>query len=78
MMTRVHERVAVVPADFGATQEGLDLILRLHDTKEDIPNNVEVIDVTQAVDRVVEKYQNACEIKTLKDLLRLLDGMGST
>jgi len=50
----------------------------LHDTKEDIPNNVEVIDATQAVDRVVEKYQNACEIKTLKDLIRLLDGMGST
>ena len=55
MMTRVHERAAVVPTDFGATQEGLDLILRLHDTKEDIPNNVEVIDATQAVDRVVGK-----------------------
>jgi len=55
MMMRVHERVAVDPTDFGATQEERNLILRLHDTKEDIPNNGEVIDATQAVDRVVGK-----------------------
>ncbi len=44
MMKRIDERVAVDPTDFGATQEERDLILRLHETKQDIPKIGNVID----------------------------------
>jgi adenylate kinase family enzyme len=55
MMKRIDERVAVDPTDFGATQEELDLILRLHETKKDIPGIGNVIDATQPLGKVVDE-----------------------
>lgn len=63
MMMRIHGRVVVDPMDFGATQEERDLILRLYDSKEDIPNIGVVIDATQSVDKVVEDILESIRIQ---------------
>ena len=55
MIKRIEERVAVDPSDFGATQEERDLILRLHQTKQDIPESGILIDASQSLEKVVEE-----------------------
>jgi predicted ATPase len=55
MMSRIDERVAVDPTDFGGTQEERDLILRLHETKQDIPQAGHVIDATRSLGEVVDE-----------------------
>lgn len=55
MMKRIDERVAVDPTDFGATQEERDLILRLYETKQDIPKIGNIIDATQPLGKVVDE-----------------------
>jgi predicted ATPase len=55
MMKRIDERVAVDPTDFGATQEERDLVLRLYETKQDIPKIGNVIDATQPRGKVVDE-----------------------
>lgn len=63
MMKRIDERVAVDPTDFGATQEERDLILRLHETKQDIPKLGNVIDATQSLGQVVDEILGNIRIK---------------
>ncbi len=63
MMKRIYERVAVDPTDFGATQEERDLILRLHETKKDVPKIGKVIDATQPLDRVVDEILSNIKTK---------------
>lgn len=55
MMKRIDERVTVDPTDFGGTQEERDLILRLHETKQDIPKIGRVIDATRPLAEVVNE-----------------------
>lgn len=55
MINRIHQRVAVDPTDFGGTQEELDLIIHLHETKQDIPKDGNVIDATQTLKNVVDE-----------------------
>jgi gluconate kinase len=54
MMNRIDERIALDPTDFGGTEEERELILELHATKQDIPNDGIVIDATQPLESVVE------------------------
>ena len=55
MNRRIDERVALDPTDFGGKPEERELAVRLHQTKEDIPNSGIVIDATAPLDRVVDE-----------------------
>lgn len=51
---RLDERVALDPSDWGATPAERELIVRLHQTKQDIPGGV-TIDATRPLERVVDE-----------------------
>jgi hypothetical protein len=53
MKRRIDERVALDPTDFGGKPEELELAVRLHQTKEDIPKNGIIIDATAPLASVV-------------------------
>jgi len=55
MKRRIAERVAVDPTDFGGKPEELELAVRLHQTKEDIPKNGTTIDPTAPLALVVDE-----------------------
>lgn len=55
MKQRIAERVARDPTDFGGTPEELELAVRLHATKQDIPRDGIVIDATAPLARVVDE-----------------------
>ena len=52
---RIDERVARDPTDWGAKPAERELIARLHQTKEDIPQNGIIIDATPPLARVVDE-----------------------
>ena len=58
---RLDERVALDPNDWGAKSTERELIVRLHQTKEDSPTNGIVIDATAPVVRVVDDILRLCE-----------------
>jgi predicted ATPase len=55
MKRRIAERVALDPTDFGGKPEELELAVRLHQTKEDIPKGGIVIDATAPLVLVVDE-----------------------
>src|SRR5215467_13133694 len=55
MKRRIDERVALDPTDFGGKPEELELAVRLHQTKEDIPKNGIIIDATRPLEQVVDE-----------------------
>lgn len=61
MMRRIDERVAKDPTDFGAKPQEKELILKLHTSKEDIPNTGIVIDATQSLESVVNEIIKQCK-----------------
>ncbi len=52
---RIDERCRLDPDDWGAKPSERELIVRLHQTKEDIPKNGIVIDATAPIARVVDE-----------------------
>jgi adenylate kinase family enzyme len=64
MMRRIDERVGLDPSDFGGRPEERELAVRLHQTKEHVPQNGIVIDATASLARVVD------EILRLSDVIR--------
>jgi hypothetical protein len=54
-LRRIDERVALDPTDWGGKPEERELIARLHQTKEDIPQNGVIIDATAPLARVVDE-----------------------
>jgi hypothetical protein len=55
MNRRIDERVALDPTDWGGRREERELAVRLHQTKENIPNNGIIIDATKPLTRVVDE-----------------------
>jgi thymidylate kinase len=55
MIRRIDERVALDPTDWGGQPEERAIAVRLHQTKEDIPNNGIVIDATVPLANVVDE-----------------------
>ena len=55
MNRRIDERVARDPTDWGGRPEERELAVRLHQTKEDSPNNGIVIDATRPLEQVVDE-----------------------
>ena len=60
MNRRIDERVALDPTDFGGKPEERELAVRLHQTKQDIPNNGIIIDATAPLARVVDEILRIC------------------
>ncbi|NTF45738.1 nucleoside kinase [Rhizobium rhizogenes] len=57
----LNTRLASRPADeFGGKPAERDLVMRLHETKEDIPRNAATIDATAPLDRVVDDILMRC------------------
>ncbi len=54
-LRRIAERVALDPTDWGGTPAERELIVRLHQTKEDIPKVGMIIDATAPLARVVDE-----------------------
>ena len=52
---RIDERCRLDPDDWGAKPSERELIVRLHQTKEDIPKNGIIIDATAPIARVVDE-----------------------
>lgn len=62
-LATLNRRLAVRPEDeFGASPAERELILRLHATKEDIPNGGILIDATAPLDRVVDEILSKCGV----------------
>ncbi len=58
----LNRRLALRPADqFGGNESERALIARLHETKEDIPNDAVNIDATAPIARVVEEILLKCK-----------------
>jgi thymidylate kinase len=58
---RIDERVALDPTDWGATPAERNIIARLHDTKEAIPDSGVRIDATQPLVQVVDEILSKCK-----------------
>jgi thymidylate kinase len=54
-LRRIDERVALDPTDWGGKPEEREIIARLHQTKEDIPDSGTVLDATQPLASVVDE-----------------------
>ena len=54
-LRRIDERVARDPTDWGGRPEEREIIVRLHQTKEDIPTDGIIIDATAPLARVVDE-----------------------
>jgi adenylate kinase family enzyme len=52
---RIDQRVALDPTDWGAKPTEWELIVRLHQTKEDIPGSGVTIDATRPLEHVVDE-----------------------
>ena len=61
MNRRIDERVALDPTDWGGKPEERELIVRLHQTKEDIPKNGIIIDATAPIEHVVDEIVRQSE-----------------
>lgn len=57
---RLDDRVALDPTDWGGKPEEKQLVARLHQTKEDIPQNGIIIDATAPIVRVVDEILSKC------------------
>jgi adenylate kinase family enzyme len=55
MNRRIDERVALDPTDWGGKPEERELAVRLHQTKQDIPESGIAIDATAPLARVVDE-----------------------
>ncbi len=60
-LRRIDERVALDPTDWGGRPAERELIARLHQTKEDIPQNGIIIDATAPLARVVDEILRQSE-----------------
>jgi thymidylate kinase len=58
---RIDERVARDPTDWGATPAEREIIRRLHQTNEDIPQDGIIIDATAPLARVVDEILRLSE-----------------
>jgi thymidylate kinase len=54
-LRRIDERVALDPTDWGGRPAEREIIARLHQTKEDIPQSGTIIDATPPLARVVDE-----------------------
>lgn len=54
-LQRIDERVARDPTDWGGKPEELEIIVRLHQTKEAIPSSGVTIDATRPLESVVDE-----------------------
>ena len=54
-LRRIDERVALDPTDWGGTLAEREIIVRLHQTTEDIPKDGIIIDATAPLARVVDE-----------------------
>jgi thymidylate kinase len=54
-LRRIDERVARDPTDWGGRPEEREVIVRLHQTKENLPKNGTIIDATAPLARVVDE-----------------------
>ena len=63
-LRRIDERVALDPTDWGGKPTERELITRLHQTKEDIPQNGIIIDATAPLARVVDEIVRQIEANT--------------
>ena len=61
MNRRIDERVALDPTDFGGKPEERELAVRLHQTKEDIPENGIIIDASAPLARVLDEILRLSE-----------------
>jgi len=52
---RIEERVARDPTDFGGEPDEMQLAVRLHQAKEDVPKNGIIIDATAPLTHVVDE-----------------------
>lgn len=66
MKRRIDERVALDPTDFGGKPEELELAVRLHQTKEDIPKIGIIIDATAPLARVVDEILRHCGLQNTR------------
>jgi hypothetical protein len=60
MNRRIDERVALDPTDFGAKAEEREVIARLFETKEYLPDETTIIDATAPLGRVVDAILAKC------------------
>ena len=61
-LRRIDERVALDPTDWGGRPEERELIARLHQTKEDIPNSGVTIDATRPLEQVVDEILTRTQV----------------
>jgi len=54
-LRRIDGRVARDPTNWGGTHEELEIIVRLHQTKEAIPSSGVTIDATRPLESVVDE-----------------------
>ena len=64
VMRRIDKRVLVDPGDWGGRQEEREIIMRLHHTKEAVPQNGISIDATAPIAQVVDSILRHCETGT--------------
>lgn len=55
LFDRMDERVARDPTDFGGKPEEKELVRRIYESKQDIPQEGTIIDSTQPLDTVIEQ-----------------------
>jgi dephospho-CoA kinase len=60
-LRRIDERVALDPTDWGGRPEERELIVRLHQTREDIPKYGIIIDATAPTEHVVDEILRQSE-----------------
>ncbi|SFS73501.1 AAA family ATPase [Paenibacillus sp. BC26] len=60
-LRRIDERVALDPTDWGGRPEERELIRRLHQTKEGVPQNGILIDATAPIAHVVDEILHQIE-----------------
>ena len=65
-LRRIDERVALDPTDWGGRPEEREIIARLHQTKEAIPQNGIIIDATPPLARVVDEILRQTEANTAR------------
>ena len=65
-LRRIDERVAVDPTDWGGKPEEREIIARLHQTKEAIPQNGIIIDATAPLAHVVDEILRQTEANTTR------------
>ena len=61
VMRRIDKRVLADPSDWGGRKEEREIIMRLHHTKETVPQGGIPIDATAPIEQVVDSILRHCE-----------------